>query len=208
MSEIPDVIGGATVATVWGNLVKDRTVMRYANTAARDASIPVPVDGDVAWLAASNDLTIYTGGVWLVYVSTASGDQRYLELDGSNSMTGDMNVGGNFALNIAGDITVVQDADTRVFGTLAGGAATLSIKVASPVTGGFSTVPPPFRPSVGSLYWAVPAFTSGFAPKQDKYATFKLGSDGVLEALVEPSGAVAGDLYLCNVSYAVDVRGQ
>jgi hypothetical protein len=65
MSELGNVAGGETVTASFTNDVKNRTVMRYADAAARDASIPVPVDGDVAWLSASDDLTIYNGGTWL-----------------------------------------------------------------------------------------------------------------------------------------------
>ena len=49
MSEIPDVAGGETITSAFTNNVKNRTVMRYANEAARDASIPVPVEGDLAY---------------------------------------------------------------------------------------------------------------------------------------------------------------
>ena len=41
--------------------------MRYVNAAGRDASIPVPVDGDVAWLQTEDLLTIYAGIEWLPY---------------------------------------------------------------------------------------------------------------------------------------------
>jgi hypothetical protein len=65
MSEIPDVVPGGTIATSWGNPIRDRTVQRYASAAARDASVPVPIDGDVAWLTGTSDLTMFNGSVWL-----------------------------------------------------------------------------------------------------------------------------------------------
>jgi len=65
MPEIPDVTPGGTVQTAWGNDIRDRAIMRYANAAARDVSVPVPVDGDVAWLQDVDKLTMYTGAAWI-----------------------------------------------------------------------------------------------------------------------------------------------
>ena len=59
--EIPDVIGGQTIAVAWGNPVKDRTVMRYQNVAERDSLIPSPVIGDVAFV---EEFVEVAGGVF------------------------------------------------------------------------------------------------------------------------------------------------
>jgi len=64
MPEVPDVTPGGTIQTAWGNDIRDRAIMRYASAAARDVSVPVPVDGDVAWLQDVDKLTIYDGTVW------------------------------------------------------------------------------------------------------------------------------------------------
>jgi len=66
MPEIPDVTPGGTIQTAWGNQIRDRAIMRYANAGARDASVLVPVDGDVAWLSDVNELTMYSGAAWLI----------------------------------------------------------------------------------------------------------------------------------------------
>jgi len=65
MSELPDVIPGATIQTARANQIRDRVVQRYSSAASRDASVLVPVDGDLAWLTGTNDLTIFNGSVWL-----------------------------------------------------------------------------------------------------------------------------------------------
>jgi len=69
MTEIPDVTPGGTIQTAWGNQIRDRALMRYANAAARDASNPIPASGDMAWLLDVDRLTIYTGAVWVEYFS-------------------------------------------------------------------------------------------------------------------------------------------
>jgi len=66
MPEVPDVTPGGTIQTAWGNDIRDRAVMRYANAAARDASVLVPVSGDLAWLQDVDELTIYNGSGWEV----------------------------------------------------------------------------------------------------------------------------------------------
>jgi len=64
MSELPEVIGGEVITSAFTNQVAARTAQRYASAAARDASIPVPVEGQVAWLEDTNRLTIRTGALW------------------------------------------------------------------------------------------------------------------------------------------------
>ena len=182
--------------------------MRYANAAARDASIPVPVSGDVAWLLDVDRVTIYTGAAWVALVDDTVADATYLQVDGSNPMAGVLNMADNAVTNVDGVVTVFQDATTRIFGTLAGGVATVSIKVVVPVTGSLGPVSVPYRPSVGSIYWVSPTFTSTFATKPDEYATFKMDTAGVIDVLAISASTVNTDILLCNVSYAVGVRGQ
>ncbi|MFE9398198.1 hypothetical protein [Streptomyces flavidovirens] len=42
-----------------------RTVLRFATTAERDAKLPTPVAGQVAWIASPGRLMNYTGSVWV-----------------------------------------------------------------------------------------------------------------------------------------------
>ena len=67
MAELGDVIGGDIITSTFTNELKDRTVMRYANAAARDASITTPQNGDVAWLL-TGTLTVYNGSKWLNFL--------------------------------------------------------------------------------------------------------------------------------------------
>ena len=105
MSEIPDVVGGTPINTAWGNPIKDRTVMRYANAAARDASIPAPLNGDTAWLLDTHQLTIYTGATWRVWFTEAGGD-----IEGDMSATSvSVPSGGSAAkLNSDGSVTALS----------------------------------------------------------------------------------------------------
>ena len=66
MAELGDVIGGDIITSSFTNQVKNRSVMRYTTAAARDASIPTPVAGDVAYLL-TGQLTIYNGSTWVDY---------------------------------------------------------------------------------------------------------------------------------------------
>ncbi len=67
MSELADVVGGNTITASFTNEVKERSVMRYADAAARDASIPAPIIGSLAFLSDVDRIT--------VYVSDAGGAQ-------------------------------------------------------------------------------------------------------------------------------------
>ncbi|MPY64882.1 hypothetical protein [Streptomyces spongiae] len=44
--------------------IDSRTILRYANAAARDTAITTPAAGMVAWLSSPGQLTHYTGTVW------------------------------------------------------------------------------------------------------------------------------------------------
>ena len=65
MPEMPDVIATEPVESDWGNDIRDRTVQRYADAAARDAGVPFPVAGDLAWLDTEAAVTVFDGSAWL-----------------------------------------------------------------------------------------------------------------------------------------------
>ncbi|MEW2399574.1 hypothetical protein [Streptomyces sp. NPDC046862] len=44
--------------------IDSRTILRYANAAARDAAVTTPAAGMVAWLSSPGQLTYYTGTLW------------------------------------------------------------------------------------------------------------------------------------------------
>ena len=96
MSELSDVIGGNTITATFTNEVKERSVMRYADAAARDTSIPAPVAGSLAWLQDVDQITVYDGAVW-VTVALEVGARMLLQ-DGtetvpSNSFASDPDAG-------------------------------------------------------------------------------------------------------------------
>lgn len=50
MAELPNVAPGEIIAASYTNDVRDRTLQRYADAAARDAGNPVPASGDMAFV--------------------------------------------------------------------------------------------------------------------------------------------------------------
>lgn len=50
---------------VFANALEQRTIMRFANAAARDAAITSPVNGMHAWLTGTLILTYYNGTAWV-----------------------------------------------------------------------------------------------------------------------------------------------
>jgi len=72
MPEIGDVIGGDDIVTGWGNAIRDRTVQRYANAAERDALVPAPVQGDLAFLKDSDTFTVFRAVTWRTLLNDSS----------------------------------------------------------------------------------------------------------------------------------------
>jgi len=62
--ELGDVSGGDVIAAGFTNNVKDRTIMRYASAASRDAIITAPVAGSLSYLDNTSQVEIYTGSFW------------------------------------------------------------------------------------------------------------------------------------------------
>ena len=108
--EIPDVIGGETIAVAWGNPVKDRTLMRYTDVAERDSLIPTPVRGDVAFIDQwdvstipgqfASAITVYGGNefgqnVWNV---VWAGDAATYVPDTGGTFTGPVRIEGSLDL--------------------------------------------------------------------------------------------------------------
>lgn len=85
MGEIADVVPGEPVESAWGNAVRDRSIQRYADQTALDGSVPIPVQGDVAYLLDSDTFQIHDGSVWQPWPGSVQGDARWLRLDAANS---------------------------------------------------------------------------------------------------------------------------
>lgn len=64
MPEIPDVVQGNPVESAWGNDIRDRTVQRYTDAAARDSLTPLPAPGDLAYLDDTGSVQVYDGTAW------------------------------------------------------------------------------------------------------------------------------------------------
>jgi len=68
MPEMPDVIPGADVDADWGNLIRSRTIQRYASVAVRTSQNPSPQDGDMSYLADVDEISFFDGAAWRVLV--------------------------------------------------------------------------------------------------------------------------------------------
>lgn len=66
--EIGDVSAGGTIEAAWGNNVRNRAIMRYASSTARDSAVPSPGEGEVCYLEDTNDLVVYNGSAWETFV--------------------------------------------------------------------------------------------------------------------------------------------
>jgi len=93
MAELPPVAGGEVITSAFTNQVADRTIQRYVSAAARDASIPVPVAGQTAYLLDTAQTTIYDGALWIDYEPGVT----KAKLVATTSITTDSN--GYFATN-------------------------------------------------------------------------------------------------------------
>ena len=109
MPEMPDVVASEPVAADWGNDIRDRTVQRYLDAAARDASVPFPVAGDLAYLDDSGTVTLFDGTEWKS--GTAPG---VYVLRSGDDMTGTLNMLDN-RIGLLGPAQFDQDAVSRVF---------------------------------------------------------------------------------------------
>jgi hypothetical protein len=68
MPEIPNVISNEVIASEWGNDIRDRTIQRYADAAARTAGHVAPVQGDLSYLNSTKGVYVYNGSTWVILV--------------------------------------------------------------------------------------------------------------------------------------------
>jgi hypothetical protein len=88
MAELADRIPGELILASYANDIRDRAVMRYANAAARDASVPLPNPGDLAYLGDTERVT-YFGTIWHELISSEGGQV----IGGTLDVTGNFTVG-------------------------------------------------------------------------------------------------------------------
>ena len=68
MAELPQVVPGEPIdATEFGNPVIDRVLSRYADSAERDAKVPVPQAGDFAFLSTPGITQVHNGAQWVTF---------------------------------------------------------------------------------------------------------------------------------------------
>ena len=104
MPEMPDVVSGENVESAWGNDIRDRTLQRYADSTERDTLVPLPIAGDMAWLDAEGQMTVYTGAAWvavidpdvpqIVQVSRRTVESGSISADTSSSVVVDLSALG------------------------------------------------------------------------------------------------------------------
>jgi len=84
-----------TIQAAWGQDVTTRVVNVYQNAAARDAAIPTPEDGQLAYLLDEDLLTVRIAGVlWI-----AAGVGTFVQVEG-DSMTGNLDMTGNDVVGV------------------------------------------------------------------------------------------------------------
>ena len=115
--EIADPVGGQTISVAaYGIPVKDRTVMRYTDTAERDSLIPTPVRGDIAFI---DHWVQVTGPLWksaiTVYGGNNLGSDAWNTVWTSDTMlyynldvVTDLDVGGELTVDDGIDITAYR----------------------------------------------------------------------------------------------------
>ncbi len=64
MPELNDVTTGSTIASQWGNDIRDRTIQRYADAAERTTEHPSPTQGDLSYLADTGDVDVFGPSGW------------------------------------------------------------------------------------------------------------------------------------------------
>ena len=129
MPEIPLVIGGDTATADWANTVAARTAQRYATAAARDASLPGAVAGELAWLEDSETLTVKVFGGWATVASGgAAVQERFIApgviLDQESFFLGATASGVSLDFVVIPGSSLTGIATVEVIGTV--GFATLS----------------------------------------------------------------------------------
>ncbi len=87
MPELPNVVPGEPVESDWGNDMRDRAIMKYADQVALDASQPLPILGELAWLDSPGNLVQWDGAAWNPIRNSTDNDAQYVDVAG-DTMTG------------------------------------------------------------------------------------------------------------------------
>lgn len=178
MPELPDVISGEPVESNWGNDIRDRTLQRYVDAADRDAAVPLPVSGDLAYLDDVSMVTVSDGALWW----PVGGASEILSVNGTVAAAWLTVNGGtaSFVIDFQPDVTGVVD------GIL---------------------IPEPYRPSGGPARQVLPSYSSGYGAKAGQFFHVRINIDGTFEIQAFHPDFVAGDRIMGTMSYVIDTRG-
>jgi len=116
MPNPPLPLPATTIQAAWGQAVTTRVVNVYQDAATRDAALPTPDDGQLAYLIDDDALTVRIAGVLWVTVGVGT----FLQVAG-DTMEGTLNMGGysiaeaNAVLGQDGEIFTISDGQTTRF---------------------------------------------------------------------------------------------
>ena len=139
MPEIPNVVSGEPVESNWGNDIRDRAVMKYADLTALDFSQPLPQLGELAWLDNPGHLVCCTAigpSVWTPVPNQTQADARFVNIAG-DTMTGLLTAPNVHATTA---LTAVQRVDAPLTSYYADSSGVLPILATPQIVGRF-TVP-------------------------------------------------------------------
>jgi len=88
MPNPPLPLPATTIQAAWGQNVTTRVVNVYQNAGSRDAALPTPEDGQLAWLLDEDVLTVRIAGV--IWVTAGVG--TFVQIDG-DTMEGNLGMG-------------------------------------------------------------------------------------------------------------------
>jgi microcystin-dependent protein len=64
MPELPNVVATETITSEYTNLIRDRTLQRYASVTDRTSEHAAPDDGDLSFIENTGDVDVYYSGGW------------------------------------------------------------------------------------------------------------------------------------------------
>lgn len=103
MPEILNVTTGETIASSWGNQIRDRTIQRYASAAERASAHPSPTQGDLSYLVDVGQVQVFRSGTGWTHVGAG------LEVDGHNQVDGSLSLTTSFANAASVSLSIPTD---------------------------------------------------------------------------------------------------
>ena len=167
MSELNDVIGGNTITASFTNEVKERSLMRYADAAARDTSIPAPVAGSLAWLEDVDKITAYDGTVW----RTVAYEDLVLLLTGGT-------LSGPIISPPEASVHFLDNGLEQVWYTKSAGMITVSVKSTLTFNSVVATLPAGVRPSGGDVDFFFTVYENASTARVDRWAACQIRANG------------------------------